>query len=118
MRTPWRRLAPGMVRVPTEELIGLLRGALRAAVLEAEGRALDAQADAYRRETRARAVVDEQSAAAGVSLRLLEVNGLVAHLPQTEHGALHEPAFLALLGQHFLERRLGDSIPTTREDHR
>lgn len=109
-----------MVRVRHDDLIDLLRRAVRAHELEAEAQALAAERETllrdsagYRRELRGRALVSEQTAAAGVALDEDRVAELLTDPPQTATGDLHEPAFLALLGQHLLERRLGADITTT-----
>lgn len=109
-----------MVRVRRDDLIDLLRGALRAHELEAEAQALAAERETLLRESadcrrgqRGRALIAAQTAAAGLALGEDRVAELLTDLPQTATGDLHEPAFLALLGQHLLERRLGADITTT-----
>lgn len=104
MRWPWSP-APGKRRVSHGELIGLLRGALRAAELEAElvatGRdsaLLEASGRAHEL-LQGRCHVLSDDACRAVSADVL------ASLPLTEDGRLHEAAFVALLESRVWERR-------------
>jgi hypothetical protein len=101
-----RGAAEGFVEVDAEELVRLQREALAASVLEASVNANRAERAAYERAARARELVEMQSAAAGVALEPIDVSELLAVLPMTPVGALHEPAFLALLGHVLVARRM------------
>lgn len=115
---PRRRAAPGTVRLSDQEHVELLRGALRAADLERDGDRLRAEGAGMLRELVAHRLIEQQTATAGLMAGALDVGGMLADLPQCADGSLHEPAFLALLGQHILEHRLGASIPTTTTEDR
>lgn len=106
----WRRTKPGMVRIRPRDYIQLLERARRATDLEAEEAVLLAEQARHSREARARELVAELAADAGVRFSDLDVDGLVVDLPQTADGRLHEPAFAALLDQHVWRRRLVDAI--------
>lgn len=111
-RWPWQPPA-GMVRVSKDAYIETLSGALRAAELEAECLALDGEKARLLRMVRARDLIEQQTTASGVLLGAGDTEDLVADLPQCLDGGLHEAAFLALLGQHLMERQFGARIPTT-----
>lgn len=116
---PWAA-KPGHVRIGRKDWTRLLEEANRALELEAERDRLRAESARLCAESAARALVEVQCRAAGVRFTPLAVDGLVADLSIHADGRLHVEAFLALLGQHLLEHRLGDSIPTTSTggDHR
>ena len=117
-RWPWQP-APGMVRISRNDLIELLRTNLRAVELELQAVHLEARRDESRRQATAAELVTAQARAAGVQFSALAIDGILADLPITVGGDLHVDAFLALLGQHILERRLSAGIPTTTgDDHR
>lgn len=113
----WWRPKPGFVRVSSAELIRLLTDALRAQRLEASILAFTAERDERRaeveRNSRARALLVQQQAAAGVRLDAIEIEVLMRDLPRVGEGELHEPAFLAMVGNALLERRLFASVSTS-----
>lgn len=104
------RSKPGMVRVSQDEWISLLQRGLLATQLEAEARQLKATGQGYRRAERARELLGLQARCAGVPPE--QVADVLVTLPRTAAGELHEPAFLALVGDALQARRFAASIPS------
>ncbi len=113
-RWPWQS-KPGFVRVKRGEYVRLLEGAVKVSRLETEIALSETATAAYEREHRAHVLAAEQEAIGGVLLDPVRLDELLSNLPVTSDGTIHEPAFLALLGQHLLEQRLGAQILTTNE---
>jgi len=106
MRWPWQSRR-GIVRVSSRRLIALQRGALRAAELEREVRPLAAERRALE------VLASSPYSADAVS------EGVLAELPLTAQGKLHELAFLALVDAHVWEQRekaLAETFSTGRHD--
>lgn len=96
MRWPWQP-KPGMRRVKHRELIRLLRAASRAAELEAENAELAREAALLEADSRAHQLLQERRHALGLDLDQAVHVEVMAALPLTVEGRLHEPAFLALV---------------------
>jgi hypothetical protein len=93
VRWPWQP-RPGMVRVSSRRLIALQRTALAVAELEAEARALAAETALLRAQNRAFDLL-ESRAEEGVAVERPVVDLVLADLPLTSDGRLHEAAFEA-----------------------
>lgn len=102
MRWPWQP-APGLVRVNHRKLIDLQRSALRAAALEAEIRQLEQERLDRDAETRARELLEQCDQMPADAQAVC--GPLLADLPRTGRGVLHETAFLALVERSLWQLR-------------
>lgn len=96
MRWPWQP-RPGMVRVSSRKLIPMLQNALRAHELQAEISRLWVQTREAEAQVRAMELMRERVSAG--HLDEAARRDVLAALPLTSDGLLHEPAFLALVEQ-------------------
>lgn len=94
-----RRPAPGMVWVDDADLIQLQGDALRAAELEAQTREAQVQARRDKAEVRASVLLEERRARVGLDVDDQVRTEVLASLPLTAVGVLHEAAFCALVEQ-------------------
>lgn len=118
MRFPWSP-APGMVRVNDKELIGLFRGALRAAELEVETAAVERDTALVDADVRARRLLEERRLAGHGDVDPELRAYALAALPLRRDGQLHEAAFLALVEQRVrLEQELMTLLADGRGDAR
>lgn len=103
MRWPWKP-RPGMVRVSRREYVALLEGAVRAARLDAEMRVLRAETAQVRAEARAFEVLVARATERDVLNQAVE-RSLLADLPLTADGSLHDAGFAALVERRVWEQR-------------
>lgn len=96
MRWPWQP-PPGMRRVSSDDLIGLLRDVLRASDLEVEQARLTRESSLLAAATRAHQLLEERRQERGVDVEPAVRDDVEAALPMTSEGRLHEEAFLALV---------------------
>lgn len=95
MRWPWQP-APGMVRVKDKALVELQRDALRAVELERETAALARERQLVAADMRARELLEERRTTVGEVAQAVATE-VLASLPYTADGQLHETAFIALV---------------------
>ena len=115
MRWPWQP-RPGMVRVSSRRLIELQRDALRAAELQGEIRERHRECRLAEAQDRAYQLLDERSQLAGVGVEPAVRAAVLADLPLTGEGELHEGAFAALVDAlvwKSFEQELTGLLPTS-----
>lgn len=91
----FRRCEPDKVWVDDKDYIGLLQLNVRGLQAQADNARLRAEANGYEAQNRARALLGDHPVAAD----------LLADLPVSADGQLHEQALLALIGQDELNQR-------------
>lgn len=95
MRWPWQT-APGMVRVKDKDLVALQRAVLRAVELERETAAIVRERQLVEADMRARTLLEQRRTTVGEVAPAVATE-VMASLPYTADGQLHEAAFIALV---------------------
>lgn len=116
MRFRWSP-APGMVRVNHKDLIGLLRGALRAAELEVETATVARDTALLDADARAHQLLQGRCHEVGVPVDPEVRDEVLAGLPMTADGRLHEAAFVALLDARVWAHREREVVAVMATGH-